>query len=410
MRVPKYRPRKDRDSAYVEMRGRRISLPGRANSPESLDAYRRLLNEYLRDKCQPRRSRPKPPGWDLTVADLVLAWLNHCRTYYATANTRSNEYHNCRFAVRPLIAIGGGQPVVDFGPEELKAVRDAMISGKWEASAGRKPIKPWSRSAANAAINRIKRMFRWGVEVGSVPPEVSAMIGAVAPLKKGRTFARETNGVRPVADETVDATLPHLPPVLRAMVVIQRATGMRSDNLCAMRPMDLDRSGDVWLYRPPDHKNAHRGQPLAVPLGPKCQDALGPFLNRPADLPCFSPREVVGRAIGRRAPKTRYTTGSYRRAIERACEVAFEMPAGLRHPPRKLSEEERRRLLDLAALWRQQHCWNPHQLRHNAANAAKRARGLDGARAYLGHAILKTTEIYEERDLTLALEIAREIG
>jgi integrase len=380
-RTPKYRKRKDRDSAYVEMDGQRIGLPGRAGSRESWDAYRRLLNDYLlrHSAGKPNRSPPRPK-WDITIAELVAAWLDHCKVYYATANTRSNEYQNCRYAVRPLVAVCGDWHVVDFGPDQLKEVRQAMITGGWTSPAAKQPVKPWPRTHVNASVNRIKRMFRWGLDAGMVSPEVSAIVSAVAPLAKGRTFAAETKPAGPVPATVVDATLPHLSAVIRTMVTIQRLTGIRSDNLCALRPCDVDRSGPVWIYRPPAHKGEYRDDTLAVPLGPRCQAALRPYLERLPDQPCFNPREVVGRAVGRRAPGDRYTTGTYRNAIRRACRKA-----GLPH-------------------------WYPHQLRHATADAAKRARGLDGARAYLGHAAVKTTEIYEARDLALACEIAREIG
>ena len=380
MRVPKYRRRRDRDSAYVEMDGRRITLPGRHGSPESKDAYRRLLNQYLQAHATAAKPRRIRPAWEVTVADVAADWLDHCKGYYTGSATRSNEYDNCRYAVRPLVAVCGDWAVVDFDPQALKTVREAMITGAWKCENAKKPIVAWPRAHANAQVNRIKRMFRWGVEAGLVPPEVAAVVAAVAPLPKGRSTATETDPVQPVPAKSIDKTLPHLSPIVRAMVEIQRATGMRSDNLCAMRPMDIDRTGKVWIYRPPDHKGSSREKPLAVPLGPRCQKILRPYLDRPADAFCFSPREAVGRAIGRRAPGTRYTTGTYRNAVHKA-----SVAAGV-------------------------DSWHPHQLRHNAANAAKRAHGLDGARAYLGHSIIKTTEIYEERDLALACRIAREIG
>lgn len=381
VRVPKYRIRKDRDLAYVEMDGRRFTLPGLPESPESIDAYRRLLNDYLRRKGVDRKPRPLRAHWEITIAELVGAWLEHCKMYYAISNTRSSEYQNCRYATRPLVALCGDTAVVDFDPHCLKEVRQAMITGQWKARTAQKPIKPWPRGYANAQVNRIKRLFRWGVEEGMVQPDVAAIVAAVAPLSKGRSIAIESQPIRPAPDDAVDATLPFLPPVIRAMVELQRITGMRSDNLCGIRPCDIDRTADVWLYRPPAHKGTGRGQSLAVPLGPKCQAILLPYLDRPNTLPCFSPREVVGRdRKGRRAPGTRYTTGTYRNAVRRAIDKAGVEP------------------------------WHPHQLRHNAANAAKRVRNLEAARAYLGHSIIKTTEIYEERDLALACEIAREIG
>lgn len=383
--MPKYRIRRDRDTAYVEMDGHRISLPGAAGSHESKEAYRRALNDYLRRHVnEEARAERERPVWARGVTDLALAWLDHCKAYYAfSANTRSNEYDNCRYAVRPLIAVCGNMPVVDFGPAELKQVRDAMVRGGWRSSEEKLPAKPWARSHVNAQTNKLKRLFRWALEHGMIPSENVAMIDAVQPLQKNRTFARETAAVEAVADQVVDDTLPHLPAVVRAMVELHRITGMRSDNLCAMRPKDVDRSGEVWIYRPAAHKGSQADKSLAVPLGPKCQAILRPYLNRPDDAPCFSPREATAKTAkkqGRRSPGNRYTTGTYRNAIRRVCKK-HGIPL-----------------------------WHPHQLRHTATDAAKRARGLEGARAYLGHSVVTTTEIYEARDLALACEIAREIG
>ena len=48
----------------------------------------------------------------------------------------------------------------------------------------------------------------------------------------------------------VEATIPYLPPIVADMVKIQRLTGCRPGEVCQLRPMDLDRSGEVWTYRP----------------------------------------------------------------------------------------------------------------------------------------------------------------
>ena len=55
---------------------------------------------------------------------------------------------------------------------------------------------------------------------------------------------------RPVADADVEATLPFVNPHVRGMVRLQRLTGARSGEVCAMRPADVDRSGPVWVYHP----------------------------------------------------------------------------------------------------------------------------------------------------------------
>ena len=54
--------------------------------------------------------------------------------------------------------------------------------------------------------------------------------------------------------------------------------------------------------------------------------------------------------------------------------------------------------------------WLPRQLRHTRATLIRQSYGLEAAKAVLGHADTKITEIYAERDLELAMQIMREIG
>ena len=54
--------------------------------------------------------------------------------------------------------------------------------------------------------------------------------------------------------------------------------------------------------------------------------------------------------------------------------------------------------------------WHPHQLRHNAATILRKEFGLETAQILLGHRKADITQIYVERDLNRALEIAAKIG
>ena len=71
--------------------------------------------------------------------------------------------------------------------------------------------------------------------------------------------------------------LPLLPEPVAAMVELQLLTGMRPGEVVLMRMSDVDRSGDVWLYTPEEHKNAWRGKERKVYLGPKAQEILRRF-------------------------------------------------------------------------------------------------------------------------------------
>ena len=54
--------------------------------------------------------------------------------------------------------------------------------------------------------------------------------------------------------------------------------------------------------------------------------------------------------------------------------------------------------------------WTPHQLRHAAATLIRSKMSLDAARVTLGQKDLAVTQIYAERDLSLAKTAALKFG
>lgn len=271
-----------------------------------------------------------------------------------------------RIALRRLLKLYGELTAAEFSPQKLKLVREEFVrDGN-------------CRSVVNANISRIRRMFRWAVENELTPVTTYQALAAVTGLRKGRSSAREPAPVLPVADAAVEAALPFLTAPVQAMVRLQRLTGCRPGEICAMRPTNIERSGDVWCYWPPAHKTEHHGLERRIYLGPRAQAVLQPWLQREPGACCFSPREAEEirraerhaarktplnqgnrpgtncRAKPQRQPGDHYTTTSYRRAIERACRLA------------KID------------------AWSPNQLRHTRATELRRLHGLDAAQVVLG--------------------------
>ena len=146
----------------------------------------------------------------------------------------------------------------------------------------------------------------------------------------------------PVEDSAIDATIPFLPPVIADMVRFQRWTGCRPEEVCSIRPCDVDRSDDVWAYRPASHKTQHLGRDRVVFVGPQAQAVLCPYLLRGTRQYCFSPAESERRrrqkmqdgrttpmSCGNRPGTNRnsnplktagqcYSVATYRRAVQRA--------------------------------------------------------------------------------------------
>ena len=112
-----------------------------------------------------------------------------------------------------------------------------------------------------------------------IPPSIYHGLAAVSGLRKGRTEARETEKVRPVRPEHVEAVLAHLWPHVGAMVRLQLLTGARGGELARMRTCDVDTTGKVWVYRPAGHRTEHHGHVREIRLGPKAIEVLVPLLK-----------------------------------------------------------------------------------------------------------------------------------
>jgi integrase len=148
-------------------------------------------------------------------------------------------------------------PAHEFTPKKLKVVRQTFIEAGY------------TRGHCNTCVQRVIAVFRWAVEEELVPGSVVHALEAVRPLQRGHTPAPEGKVVHAVEQAIVDATLPHLVPVLADMVQLQLLSGCRPGELCSLTPDQLDRSTDVWLYRPVQHKNQHHGHDRVIALGPK---------------------------------------------------------------------------------------------------------------------------------------------
>jgi len=87
-------------------------------------------------------------------------------------------------------------------------------------------------------------------------------------LKKGRCSAHEYRKIKPVDEKVVEQTPPHLPPVVKDMVRVQLFCGMRPQDVCNMKPIDIDRSCDIWKYVPYTHKTEHEDKDWIIAIGP----------------------------------------------------------------------------------------------------------------------------------------------
>jgi integrase len=398
-------------------------LPGAFDSAESRTAFARLQLEL--------ETSPTATAADaisIGLAEVLSAYLDHAEAYYRTPDgTPTSEVQEIKLSIRPVRELYGQTLAAEFGPRSLSAVQKHMIG------------LGWCRTLINRRIDRVKRAMKWAVAQELVAPGVYEALRTLPGLRRGRTEARESERVKPVAAEVVEATLPHLPPHVRVMVQLLMHTGMRPAEVCEMTPNTIDRTGRTWAYRPAHHKTAHHGKERVVPLGPKGRAVLAAFLagrSLDPDAPIFSPAVARDerfaemrasrkskvppsqrdrrKAKPEKLPGDRYHPHAIAHAIRVACEKAFPLPSPLARQEgesrkkwwARLSEAQRAEV----RAWRRAHHWHPYQLRHAYATRVRKEHGLEAAQVLLGHSRADVTQVYAERNEALATEVAAKIG
>lgn len=386
-RVPKYSHHKSSGRAYVFMGGKRIYL-GKHGSPESLAEYSKLISRY---HATGSKSGSIERGVRLTINELVLAYKQHVEGYYVKNGELTTEVGNIARALKLLREQYGHTGAEDFRPGTLKMIRDEMIR------------RGLARTSINKDINRIRQMFKWAVAEEHVPPSVHHALQALAPLKKGRSAAKETTPVKPVPEADVKATCKHLPEVVADMVMLQYLTGARPCEVRQLRPGEIERTGDVWTYRPGSHKTEHHGIERVLLIGPKAQQILSPYLLRSPDAYCFQPAESEKRRhqAMRQTRKSKPTPSQQRRSQQ-----ANTTSNAAECYDRNAYTRAVTRAAEAAGVSK----WTPNQLRHTRATEIRAAHGIEMASTILGHTELDTTSIYAERNIRGAIEIMRAIG
>lgn len=333
--------------AFVRWKGRTYYL-GTHDSPELQERFARLQVDLLTGQMSTPKSAVAP---NITVAELAARFLTASETSKCRSPRETAEFV---YAFAPMLRLFATLSAAEFGAKHLRQVQSEMTRLKINAR------------VTNRRIVRIRTAWRWA-EVEELVPE-------------GRwSTLRALRGVRVKSVVRAAIHLEQLRPILsklgqpaRDLVLVQYWSGMRPCEARAMLIEHIDRSGDVWAYLPPTHKNDWREGDTGrvVILGPKCQAVLRVRLqNRTAGY------------MFETNPEHCYTDTTYAQAIRRACDAAG-VPA-----------------------------FTPYGLRHGAKQRITRELGLDAARAFLGQKSLGTTNLYAAfQDLELAKKAAKKCG
>lgn len=358
---------------------------GPHGSQQAKEEYARLVAKLAAEgKAGPAEKRPDTPA-GITVADVLAAWDRHA---VATLSKRGRQVRHYRNAYEPLARLFGDTLAAQFDARKLRALQQAMLDGSWMDAADRMhPVRPktggWSRGVVNRRIVAIRTIWRWAEEESQlVPPGSWSALRAVSPIRRNRPGAREVVARRSTTLAEVRLVCRRLTPVGRALLLFQWWTGCRSGEHRIMRASDVDTTGEVWLYRPREHKTDYLGHDRVIAIGRKAQSILRPWLIAAQQVgpdAAVFPSPGSGRARRKRRGEP-YTQDGYCQLIHRAARAA-----GVDG-------------------------FHGYLCRHATRMRVSRTHGDEAARSYLGQRHLDTALRYGCLDHDLASEVARKTG
>lgn len=366
---------------------------------------RARFNNWKRNEFDAKAHVRNPDDPDAyTVGMLCDDYEKHAKSIYRKNGKPTSHMLQVAPALDALRKTFAAMPVQMVEAPAVARLRDDMIPSKDRHG---NPVN-LTAGTVNGRLRIIRQAFKWGRMYGKVPAATAYDVSIVGPVKPGRSAARASKDVTPVPEAVLAATLPHMPQTVADMVMVQYWTGMRSGELCTLKPCHIEVEGDVWFYRPTSHKTEHHGKERIVPIGPQAQKILGPYIQRrtfteyvflPEDahrerLEQIGFADVMAYQLSRSTfkPGRCFRTETYRNKVNYAADRAFD-PTGERRAKRDYS-----------------HRWTPHQLRHNAATRYREVAGLEAAQHVLGHEHAATSLRYAARSMETMREAARIAG
>lgn len=216
--VPQYRLHKPSGRAIVTLNKQDFYL-GEYGTEESKQAYNALISEWLANDRQPLGKHKHPKSKGLSLAELCLGYLKFAETYYQKNGQPTDEVTCIKQMIRRVRSHYGHVPACEFGPAQLKAIRQGLHE------------EDLSLRYINACIGRIRRMFSWAVDEELVPGEVHYRLTRVRDWQPGRCPARLAKPKGIVKKAEVQAVLPHVSRQVRAMIGLQLLIGCRPEEI-----------------------------------------------------------------------------------------------------------------------------------------------------------------------------------
>ena len=402
-RPPKLCRNKKKNFAYVYLNRKQVYL-GKWGTEETQSAYDHFLLNWAKSQNEPQQQQPKDPRVGFTVTEIAVAYVAEYKE--RPVKNRSDLKTFLRIANR--IAVLFPQREADsFRIRDLEILRDSFQNEGFKRNGEE---QKHSRTYLNKLISRTKTMFSWGVSKEMVSAETVARLKFLQPLRKGRTTAPEPRQRHIIPSEDYKAVLKFLPAYYKDIIEILNLTGMRPSEICNMKVSEIEKTKNVWIYRPSSHKTAYQGNNRIIPIGKKAQKFLKRHLSkRTEEEYVFTPARAMKSCwdAKRAKRKTPVQPSQRKRAEERKGKyVKYREQINPTTIGRVVSTACKKAI----AAKKISQSWTPYDLRHTAITNVRTKYGAETAQHFAGHSNLDTQRIYDHSALDAASKVAEEIG
>ncbi|MCB1744393.1 MAG: site-specific integrase [Gammaproteobacteria bacterium] len=240
-----------------------------------------------------------------------------------------------------------------FADTDAQALSPRDVKRWLEQLSGR-----YQRDTCNRFLRGLKQAYAHAVSEEMIDESAFVRLQAVKGLRYGQ--AEEPRPVEPVMEDQVASTLLWMCGRHRCMVTFMLLTGCRPGEMQRFDWRDVETNREPWIYRPRDHKTAHRGHRREIFIGPRCREMMTMFRDTPRPFDSH--------------------LSSLRAAVRTAAARAGVAP------------------------------WRLNQVRHLTATRLREADGIEVAQFVLGHRSMDMTTRYSWKANQIAAPVIEEIG
>jgi integrase len=214
---------------------------------------------------------PLPTAGGAPLAEVVAIYLQEC----VDGRMEQRDASRNHWALDEVVKLFGSLPAERFRVREVEQLTRHFCAMR---TTQRVKGRPFSADYIRKLLGSVRQCVRWCAMRDLITAETCSKVCMAVRMAKPQ--APPAPPTVPVPPDDFRKAMALCSPEVRAMATLQLLSGMRTGELLGISVAEIDRSREVWTYRPANHKNAKRGKSRSIYLDAECQALLAPYLER----------------------------------------------------------------------------------------------------------------------------------